>query len=466
MRLHFLGANRQVTGSRYMVEAGGLRIMIDCGMFQERKFLGRNWETPIVDPKTLDFLLLTHAHLDHTGLIPRFVANGFSNPIIATEPTTDLTEIIMMDSAKIQKEDAEYKKKRHKKQGRKGKYPTVPLYTTEDSIAAVSLLRGVKYNEPVKLNDQVTAVFHEAGHILGSAHLELRVTENGSTKKVVFSGDVGQWDKPLIRDPSLLDAADYVVMESTYGDRNHKDAGDVATQLADAVNDVVERRGNLIIPTFAIERAQELIYHISQLVYEGRIPNIPVFLDSPMAVNVTDLFRKYRDYMDAKTHALFDSGQPPLRFPGLKLVRSVDESKAINDSNPPNIIMAASGMCTGGRIKHHLRANISRHDATILFVGYQAHGTLGRLILDGREEVRIHGREFTVRAKTAQIYGFSAHGDCDDLIRWLGHLKQPPKQVFLTHGEEDSALALAKAVKERLGWPISVPEYRDEVDLD
>ncbi len=466
MRLQFLGANRQVTGSRYLLDAGGLRIVIDCGLFQERRVLERNWEPPPFDPDTIDYLLLTHAHLDHTGLVPRLVHSGLNASIICTEPTARLAEIVMLDSAKIQQEDAKYKQKRHRKEGRRGPRPIVPLYTTEDAQKAVSLLKAVGYGKRIELGDHVAATFYEAGHILGSAIVVLEVSENGEARRIVFSGDLGQWDKPLIGDPTLLEQADYVIMESTYGDRTHRDGPDPQTQLADVINRTAKRGGNVVIPTFAIERAQELIYHIGRLVHKDRIVDLPIFLDSPMAVDVTQVFRDLRGYLDEQARQLFEQGTPPLRYPGLKLVRSVDESKAINTVRGPCIIMSASGMCTAGRIKHHLRANISRPDSTILFVGYQAGGTLGRLILDGRPELRIHGRQYTVRADIDQIHGFSAHGDRDDLLRWLGHFKKPPRQVFLTHGEEDAATTLAKAVKSELEIDTIVPHYKQSVDLE
>ena len=465
MRLRFLGANGQVTGSRYLLEAADQRIVIDCGMFQERAYLGRNWQTPLVKPGSVDWLLLTHAHLDHCGLIPRLVDHGFDGPIITTEPSVDLAKIIMADSARIQQEDASYKRKRHRKEKRKGPHPVVPLYGVEAAERAAKLLRPVRYGEPVALGEHVTATFHEAGHILGAAIVEIEVRQNGTKRRVIFSGDIGQWDKPLIGDPTLLKACDYVVMESTYGDRNHPGGDDAQTQLAQAVNQTVQRGGNVVVPTFAVERAQELIYHLGRLVHEERIPQVRVFLDSPMAVDVTDVFRRHRQYLDDKTQALFDARQPPLHFPGLTMSRSVDESKAINGIPGSKVILSTSGMCTAGRIKHHLRANIERADSTILFVGYQGRGTLGRHIMARRGKVRIHGRHFSVRAKVAQLYGFSAHGDRDDLLRWLGHFDAAPRQVFLTHGEKEAAGALMNAVQSQLGWPVSVPRFKQAVTL-
>ncbi|MAE63343.1 MAG: MBL fold hydrolase [Phycisphaeraceae bacterium] len=466
MRLHFLGASRQVTGSRYLLEAGGLKIMVDCGMFQEREFLARNWDAPPVDPSEVDVLLLTHGHLDHCGLIPRLVASGYEGPIITSAPSVDLAKIIMLDAARIQEEDAEYKRKRHRKQGHTPPRPPQPLYTTEQAKKAVTLLEGTVYEQPRPLGSDVSVTFHEAGHILGSASLQIAVGAGDAERRIIFSGDIGQWGKPLIRDPKLLDRGDYVVMESTYGDRDHRDEGDVADQMANVINDTVRRGGNVVIPTFAVERAQELMFHLGGLVHGDRIPDISVFLDSPMAVDVTEVFRRHRAYLDRETRALFESGRPPLRFPGLTLSRTVDQSRAINGALGSNVIMSTSGMCTAGRIKHHLRRNVSRSQSTVLFVGYQAIGTLGRLLVDGHSPVRIHGRKYEVKAQIRQIHGFSAHGDRGDLLRWLEHLSPAPRRVFLTHGEADAAESLAKRVRKQMGVEASVPAYGEVVELD
>ncbi|HUG67327.1 MAG TPA: MBL fold metallo-hydrolase [Pirellulaceae bacterium] len=465
MKLHFLGANRQVTGSRYCLETSDSMIMIDCGMFQEREFLSRNWEPNSIAPLECDAMLLTHAHLDHCGLIPKLVANGFRAPIYCTPPTVDLAEVILRDSAKIQEEDAAYKKKRHEREGRKGKYPEKALYGEEEVLKTLPLFHGVPYETLCRVTDSVSVVFHDAGHILGSAMLEVIVTERGVTRRVLFSGDIGQWNKPLVCDPSLFESADHVVMESTYGDRNHENGGDVETQLCDVINETIALGGNVVIPTFAVERAQELMYYISRLVHDDRIPDVKVFLDSPMAVDVTNIFQKYHEYLDQEAGELIGSNQSPLHFPGLHLTRSAAQSIAINNEKQPCIIMATSGMCTGGRIKHHLRRNLSRPESTVLFVGYQAHGTLGRLISDGKPEVRIHGRNYESKARIDRIFGFSGHADRKALMHWIGNLKQEPTSIFLTHGEEDAAMSLARHIREEKGWKVSVPEFQDIVDI-
>ncbi len=465
MKIQFLGANRQVTGSRYLIEGGGLRLLVDCGMFQERAFTARNWESSPIPPETIDYLLLTHAHLDHCGLIPKLVADGFDKPILTTGPSRELAEIILTDSAHIQEEDAKYKRKRHAREGRTVAHPVVPLYTAEDVEQTLRLVRATEYSKPVTLNDNVSVTFHDAGHILGSAMLELKINENGESRTVIFSGDVGQCDKPIIRDPTMLDHADYIVMESTYGDRDHKKTEAVEDQLCDVINNAVAAGGNILIPTFAVERAQELMYHLGRLLYDDRIPNLMAFLDSPMAVNVTDVFRRHRYCMDAEAHAILDSGEELLRFPGLKLVRSTAESKAINRINGSCIIMAGSGMCTAGRIKHHLVKNVSRPECTVVIVGYQANGTLGRQLVEGKRSVRIHGEEREVNATIEQIHGFSAHADRAGLLSWLGNFKNAPRRVFLSHGEESCAEKLANEIRSKWGWSVEVPEYKDECML-
>ena len=460
MKLHFLGANRQVTGSRYCLEANGKRILIDCGMFQEREFEYRNWDECPVPASTVDAAILTHAHIDHCGLFPRFSQQGFRGTIFCTKPTFDLMGIMLRDSAYIQEEDLKYKQKRHKKKGLTSPYPYAPLYTIEDAERTLKQFKGTSYYHAVEVVDGVLATFHDAGHILGSSSIEVAVTENGKTTRIIFSGDIGQWNKPIIRDPVTHPHADYVVLESTYGDRLHEDRGDIESQLEDVINRTVARGGKVIIPTFAVERAQELVYYLGRLVHDDRIPSVPVYLDSPMAVDVTDVFYQNREFFDAATWEQISHGNSPLRFPGLRLSKSVNDSKAINALDAPAVVMSTSGMCTAGRIKHHLKNNINDPKATVLFVGYQSNGTLGRFILDGRDKVRIHGKERRVKAEIAQIFGFSGHGDRDDLLKWIGALENKPKHVFLTHGEEDSALALAETLRAQLGFDATVPEYQ------
>ena len=465
-KLHFLGAAQNVTGSRYLIEANNVRFLVDCGLYQERKYLYRNWDPFPIPPNTLDAVLLTHAHLDHCGLLPKLVREGFRGRIVSTAATADITQIMLMDSAKIQEEDAEHKIKRHERERRKGPYPEVPLYTPADAKACCSLFSPVRYGEPVLIGNSVSATFHDAGHVLGSSMILVDISQNGEKRSVLFSGDVGRWNKPILRDPTLFNEADYVLIESTYGDRLHEDSESVTKQLAEVINSTVQARGNIVIPSFALERSQEVLYYMNKLLMERRIPHLMVFLDSPMAVGITDIFKKHPELYDSDMLELIRKGSSPFDFPGLTMVRETDQSKAINNITGSTMIIAGSGMCTGGRVKHHLVTNISRPECTILFVGYQAIGTLGRLIVDGARKVRILGKEYPIRAKMAQISGFSAHADRDELFQWLSSLKRPPKQIFVVHGEAETALQFADFLTERTGWNISAPEYGNESILD
>ena len=466
MKLAFLGAAREVTGSSYFFEGGGIRGLVDCGLYQERSLLGRNWDPFPVAPDSLDVLLLTHAHLDHSGLIPRLVRSGFSGTILTTAATADLMSIALMDSAQLQEEDAAFKIKRHQKEGRTGGRPVVPLYTTEDVQATMPLVEEAAYGAPVRLSDALSATFRDAGHILGSAMIELTVHTAAGERTLVFSGDIGQWDMPFVKDPTVFAKADYVVMESTYGDRDHEDPGRVDEILARVIRETAAAGGNIVIPTFAIERAQDLMFHLSKLVYDKAIPPVPVYLDSPMAREVTQAFERHDEFLDEEAKRMFASGRNPFRFPGLTIVRTPDESKAINDARGPAVIMAGSGMITGGRIKHHVALNIGRPESTILFVGYQASETLGRQILEGAPEVRILGRTIPVRARVAKINGFSAHADRKALDRWLNGFQAPPRRLFVTHGDADVAARTAERIRQERHWTVEVPVYREIWDLD
>ncbi len=466
MKLAFFGAARQVTGSCYFVEANGLRILVDCGLHQERPYLERNWLPLPVPPEDIDFILLTHAHLDHSGLIPTVVRDGFAGTILTTSATADLLAIALMDAAKIQEEDAAYKKKRHQKEGRSGLPTEVPLYTTEDVQATMPLIEEVPYDESRPLGGGVAFRFRDAGHILGSAMVELSVGVKEGIRTIVFSGDIGQWGSPFVHDPSVFERADYVVMESTYGDRDHEDQGRVGELLGGIIRDTARAGGNVVIPTFAIERAQDLMFHLSRLVRAKAIPPMPVYLDSPMAREVTQAFERHLEFLDEEARKLFTSEEHPFRFPGLVIVRTPEESRAINTARGPAVIMAGSGMCTGGRIKHHLAHNITRPDSTILFVGYQARETLGRQILERTPQVRVLGRTFPVRARVAKINGFSAHADRKALARWLDAYRTPPRRLFVTHGDADVARNTAERIRRERGWTVEVPDYLEIWDLD
>ncbi len=464
VKLHFLGAAQNVTGSRYLLENGKSRILIDCGLYQERDFKERNWNPFPVEPSSIEAIVLTHAHLDHSGFIPRLVKLGFRGKIYSTPATAEVTKIALLDSAHLQEEDAMYKKKRHEREGRKGPYPEVPLYTTEDVKTCLPLFEGVPYRKPFEAQPGLKVTFHDAGHILGSAMVSVEIGSS-PLRRIIFSGDIGRWGKPILKDPTLFDEADYVVTESTYGNRLHEDPADIESLVADVINTTKQAGGNIVIPSFAIERAQEVLYTLNNLLMDNRIPNLIVFLDSPMAIRVTEVFRRFPDLYDKEMTELVTSGHSPFRFPSLKMATSVEDSKAINYIRGSIIVIAGSGMCTGGRIKHHLVNNIERPECTILFVGYQAKGTLGRELVDGRGQVRILGEQRRVRAKIVQIQGFSGHADRKELFKWISHLKHAPKHVFITHGESEQSEAHAEHIRSELGWECTTPSYGDVVDL-
>ncbi|MEX2606181.1 MAG: MBL fold metallo-hydrolase [Kiritimatiellia bacterium] len=465
MKLTFLGASRNVTGSCTLLETGSRRILVDCGYFQERKFQERNWADFPVEPSSLDVVLMTHAHLDHCGLLPRLVAQGFKGHIMATDASTDIISIILRDSARIQQEDMRQKQKRHQQQGREPKYGYDPLYTVEDAENAITLLQGVNYQTPVDLSEGITATWYEAGHILGAASIRIEIEENGKTKSIIFSGDIGRTEMPFLRDPVTPPGADVVVLESTYGDRTHAPKEDIPGQLADIINDTHKRGGNLVIPSFAVERTQDLFYHFSGLLNAKRIPSTLVFLDSPMAVRVTEVFKRHKELFDPETIALLESGNHPLNFPGLKMSRTRTQSKALNQIKGTVCIIAGSGMCTGGRIKHHLLSNIGREESTILFVGYQAEGTLGRHILSGPGEVRILGQMCPINARIAQINGFSGHADKSELETWVKSLDPQPQKLLLNHGESSVATGFAKSLAADYNLDTYAPTYQETLDL-
>jgi len=465
-RLRFLGAARNVTGSRHLLEVDGTRVLVDCGLYQERQFASRNWDPFDVPPPSIDAVLLTHAHLDHCGLLPKFVKEGFKGRIYCTAATAEIARIILLDAANIQEEDAAYKHKRHKKEGRAGPHGDVPLYTVADAEACSPFFAPVAYGQEVSISPAVHATFHEAGHVLGSSFINVNVQQNGETRDVLFSGDVGRMHRPLIRDPDPVKDGDYILVESTYGDRLHDDRTDIKTTIAEVINATKAAGGNIIVPSFALERSQELLYYISELLREGAIPHIMVFLDSPMASAITKVFRRHSELFDAEMRRRFQLKDSPFDFPGLKFTETTRESKAINAIKGTVVIIAGSGMCTGGRIKHHLANHIARPQSTIMFVGYQAVGTLGRRILDGDPEVRILGANYPVKARVVPIPGFSAHADRDELLRWLSSLPKPPRRLFIVHGEAESAQHFGQFIREKTGWDVVVPDYREEVILD
>jgi len=461
MKVKFLGATKNVTGSRFLVETENRRILVDCGLFQEREFRSRNWEDFPVPPSSIDFVILTHAHLDHTGYLPKLVKEGFKGKIICTHPTSEISKIALLDAGKLQEEDAEFKRRRHEREGRKGPYPEIPLYTVEDAKKVFPLFQSVPYHQEFEISPDIKITFHDAGHILGSSMIEMKVKEKVE-KTFIFSGDIGRWEKPILCDPTLFERADYILMETTYGDRIHESQKDASEKLKEVIIETNKAGGNIVIPTFAIERAQEILFYLSEFLRKDEIPHLIVFVDSPMAIDVTEVFKRHPEYFDEETKNLIKKGESPFSFALLKTTRSVHESKAINYIRGTSIIMAGSGMCTGGRIKHHLVTNIEREESTILFVGYQARGTLGREIVEGKERVRILGNYYDVKARIEKINGFSAHADKNELLRWLAGFKKIPEKIFLIHGEEEVIEKFSSTLKEKFKSDVVIPEYLAE----
>jgi metallo-beta-lactamase family protein len=466
MRIRFLGASRNVTGSRCLVEAGSQRVLVDCGIHQERQHRNRDFEPFPVPPDSIDAVLLTHAHLDHCGYLPKLVREGFSGPVFCTPVSAEIGRIVMLDAGYIQEEDARYKRKRHSKANKTARFGYDPLYTVRDAEKVPPLMRPARLDAPVEVAPGIAASFHNAGHILGSSFIRLVIAQGGQTRSILFSGDVGRPDRPILQDPSQFDQADYVVLESTYGDRDHDEPMDIPDAFAEVILDTLDRGGNLLIPSFAIERAQDVLYHLFALRRAKRIPPLLTFLDSPMAQKVTDVFERHPELYDEEMVELMRSGDNPFRYPQLVFTRNSEQSKAINRVRGTAIIIAGSGMCTGGRIKHHLVQHIGREESTVLFVGYQAEGTLGREILDGAETVRILGTEYAVRARIARIHGFSAHADRDELLAWIASLRTPPRQVFVNHGDAEAATSFQDFLRERTGWKVDAPDYKNEYVLD
>ncbi len=466
LKLQFLGAAQNVTGSRHLLQANGTNILVDCGLYQERQLKSRNWDPFVIPPGSIDAVLLTHAHLDHCGLLPKLVREGFKGKIYCTAATCDIAQIILLDSAHLQEEDARYKRKRHEKEGRKGPYPEIPLYTVAEAEASFQHFKSVDYNQPIKITEGVEVTFFDAGHVLGSSMIKVNVPFNGQKRSVLFSGDVGRPNRPIVKNPSCIDQADYVLVESTYGDRVHQKHEDTKKMIADVINSTKKAGGNIIIPSFALERSQDVLYYINELLLADKIPHMNVFLDSPMASKITKVFQKHIELYDKEMTEHIRQNESPFNFQGLKMAGTTDESKAINNIKESSIIIAGSGMCTGGRVKHHLVNNITKPECTVMFVGYQAIGTLGRRIVEGEKKVRILGQEYPVKARIVQVNGFSSHADKDELLQWLKCLHKPPRKVFVVHGESDSAKQFGDFIIEKTGWKVVVPAYQDEITLD
>ena len=443
MKISFHGADRDVTGSCHLVHCAGKQILVDCGLYQGGRELAEENRKPFgFDPAEVDYLLLTHAHLDHCGRIPLLVQRGFRGEIITTAASRELAKLVMLDSAHLHEDEAERQERKRTRHGRKGKTIS-PLYTTLDALNSLDYFgRTASYGRALQLAEGIQLTFMDAGHILGSASILLELVEGDKQKSIVFSGDLGSSDRVILRDPTPLPEVDVVVMETTYGDRLHKRLQPSIDELYTAIKDTFRRGGNVIIPSFALERAQELLYYLREGIDNGALPaSMQVFLDSPMAISATEIFRRHPECYDEEACNLFRNGQDPFSFPGLHFVQQTSDSMALNRIGGGAVIIAGSGMCTGGRVRHHLKHNLWRSDSSVVFVGFAAQGTLARKIVDGANKVRLFGEEIYVRAQIHTINGFSAHADRDELLTWHGQIK--PERTFLVHGDEEAMIAFA-----------------------
>ena len=463
MKLHFYGADRCVTGSCHCLEINGKKILVDCGLQQGRDELDNRYLA--FAPGNIDILLVTHAHIDHTGRIPLLVKNGFHGRILTTRLTADLMKIMLLDSAHIQESDAEYENRKGERAGREH---VDPLYTEQDALDVFKYVTTCEYEEKVDLCEGVSALFTDAGHLLGSASITIELEENGVHKTIVFSGDIGNVDQPIIRDPQLLKKADYVVMESTYGDRNHTEVWSYTDELAEIIDETLGKGGNVVIPSFAVGRTQELLYFIREIKDQKLVkstPNFPVYIDSPLAKAATTVFcGDLHGYLDEQALDLVKDGTHMFTFPNLNLVESSEESKMLNMDSTPKVIISASGMCDAGRIRHHLKHNLWRANSAVVFVGFQSPGTLGRRLLDGVEKVKLFGEEIAVKAKIVNFQGLSSHADHDHLVQWIKAFDPKPTHVFVVHGDEDVAPVFAEELNS-LGFHAHAAKFTECYDL-
>lgn len=460
--IQFLGATRTVTGSKHLIEVDGYRVMVDCGLFQGLKQLRlRNWEPFPINPTSINSVILTHAHIDHTGYLPRLVWEGFDGTVYATPATVELSRIMLPDSARLQEEEAAYANK----VGSSRHHPALPLYNEQDAEAALKLFKSVNYQKRVQLTPKLSFEFITAGHILGSGFVKLRFrNKDGDDKSMLLTGDLGRYNEPIVHDPSDVDDADYIVLESTYGDREHPDL-DVKVKLAEIINETAKRGGHVLIPAFAVGRTQHLLYLIRELEEKGEIPVLPVVVDSPMAVSATKLYLRHKEEHDFEMKDLVDDQRNPLATRRFTLARTVQESKAVTATEEPTIVISASGMATGGRILHHLLRRLPDNRNTVIFVGFQAEGTRGRRLLEGEKEVKIFGQMVPVEARIEQLENLSAHADYREILRWLSGFKRAPEKVFLVHGESKAMDALKDRITDRFGWPIETPDYMDKFEI-
>lgn len=471
MNIRFLGAVKGVTGSSHLIQFKEKKILLDCGMYQ-----GRDEDLNLaefeISPGEIDYLLLSHSHIDHSGRIPLLVKGGFKGSIYCSKPTYDLCEIMLLDSAHIQETEAEWKNKKLMRQGKK---LIEPMYTQKDAMESYQFFRPVQYDQIINIDEGLTVRFNDAGHILGSAIIEMWFNDGGENVKIVYSGDLGMHEKPLLRDPSIIEKADYIIMEATYGDRVHDNIEQRTEELINIILKTAGRGGNVIIPSFAVGRTQELIYELNKYydshldkigTKENELRKIPVYIDSPLAAKATEVFKKNAHVFDHEARSYIMGGDNPLEFENLHFTQSSEDSKALNLSLDPKIIISASGMCEAGRIKHHLKHNLWRKEASIVFVGYQAQGTLGRKILDGEKVVKVLGENINVKAEIYNIEGFSGHADKPTLLNWLRGFKEKPKSVFIVHGEQEAKNNFAREVKEIFGFNCIVPEYNIVYEIE
>ena len=476
MKVTFLGAARTVTGSNFLVEAAGKKFLVDCGMYQGKIDDKLDNSDPFLySPSEIDFMLLTHAHIDHSGRIPKLYKEGYRNPIIATKATCDLCSIMLPDSGHIQETEVAWKNKKRKREGKKD---LEPLYTVEEAYECLDLFSPIDYDEIIEIDDNISVRFNDAGHMLGSSIIEIWVLEEGKTVKAVFTGDIGNNDLPLLDAPTMISNSDYVIMESTYGNRLHIRNDSKAELFLDIVSETLDNGGTVIIPSFAVGRTQEILYEIDKLKDEMGLKDksfhkkyktlmqAPVYVDSPLAISATQIFKENADLFEDEIKEKIKSGDNPLEFPGLQFTQTADESKELNMSEEPCIILSASGMCEIGRIKHHLKHHLWKENSTILFVGYQAPGTLGRSIVDGAEKVKIFGEEIAVKARIEYIEGFSGHADQEWLLNFLYSFHNPPKHVFLVHGEEEAQIELKEKIEKNTDCKVTIPYFGETYELN
>ena len=474
MKVTFLGATKTVTGSNFLVEGAGKKFLVDCGMYQGSASDEFENEAPFLyDVHDIDFMLLTHAHIDHSGRIPKLYNEGYRNSVYATKATCDLCSIMLPDSGHIQEMEVEWK---NRKRERKGEDPLPPLYTAEDAAKCLEIFKPVQYDEIIDIDENIKARFNDAGHMLGSAIIEVWVTEGDKTEKIVFTGDLGNNDIPLLSPPTMIESADYLVMESTYGNRLHMRNDDKASMFLDIVYETLEKGGTVVIPSFAVGRTQEILFELNRIKEEKhdeefykkykRLMSVPVYVDSPLAISATEVFKENMNLFNEETQAIINSGDNPLEFDGLKFTRTADESKALNASNESAIIISASGMCEVGRIKHHLKHHLWEPNSTILFVGYQAPGTLGRKLVDGEKKVKIFGEEIAVNARIEYIEGYSGHADQEWLMNFVYSFITKPKHIFLVHGEPEGQKVLKSKLEESTDIPITIPDFGESYELE